>query len=142
MTNRDLLTEAFGLALDTHWDQTDKAGRPYITHVLRVTARMNSPIEQAVALLHDVMEDGALTRNDLSAFPLEVVDAVEALSRRLGEEYEDFILRVKNNSLARAVKIADLSDNLDPERRLPDSEKYIDRYSKAIKLLRDDYHVD
>jgi len=78
------------------------------------TARM-------VAALHDVVEDSEITIDDLRAagYGDEVCEAVDALTRRDGEGYDQMIARVAANPFARAVKIADLEDNMDPARRLP-----------------------
>ena len=109
-----LLETALQIALATHAGQQDKAGRPYILHPLRVMAAMHNDQERAVALLHDVIEDGDWDRARLieAGIPAEVADAVETLSRRDGEGYPAFIERVLGNPLAARVKRADIADNL------------------------------
>ena len=89
-----------------------------------------------VAALHDVVEDSALTLRDLreQGFPPLVVDAVDALTRREGEAYEDCIERVAVNSLAIKVKRADLESNLDVRRLTQVTSADIgrlERYRKA-----------
>ena len=50
-----MLEAAISLAVRTHQGQVDKAGQPYILHVLRVMFSVSSELEQIVAVLHDVM---------------------------------------------------------------------------------------
>ncbi|NBC46689.1 MAG: HD domain-containing protein [Gammaproteobacteria bacterium] len=109
-----LIETALQIALSAHRGQQDKAGRPYILHPLRVMAAMQTDAERAVALLHDVIEDGDWDRAGLieAGIPAAVADAVETLSRRDGEEYPAFIERVCANPLAARVKRADVEDNL------------------------------
>ena len=116
------LDMAIQLATRVHAGQVDKAGMPYILHPLRVMLDMDTPDERVVAVLHDVLEDakaGTVTAEILAAngFPAEVVQAVVTLTRVPGETYADYIHRVgQSGPLARKVKMADLLDNLDPER--------------------------
>ncbi|MBQ7607260.1 MAG: hypothetical protein IJU76_04760, partial [Desulfovibrionaceae bacterium] len=60
-----------------------------------------------VALLHDVLEDTEVTQEELAkVFPPEIIDAIFALTRQAGEDYESFIYRCATNRLSRKVKIA------------------------------------
>ena len=93
-----------------------------------------------VAALHDIVEDSTFTLRDLKdqGFPAQVVDAVDALTRREGESYEDSIERVAKNPLAAKVKRSDLLNNLDI-RRLPQVGSAdigrLERYRKAWERL-------
>ncbi|GIW40957.1 MAG: hypothetical protein KatS3mg076_1534 [Candidatus Binatia bacterium] len=123
-----------------HRGQKDKAGEPYILHVLRVMTAMSDDTSRMAAVLHDVVEDSHYTLEDLRAagFPEEVLDAVDALTRRPGESYEAFVRRAAAHPVARRVKLADLEDNLNL-RRLPsltrrDLER-LERYRAAWALL-------
>ncbi|MDX9721647.1 MAG: ADP-ribosylglycohydrolase family protein [Myxococcota bacterium] len=135
-----LLEKALQLALDAHRGQRDKAGCAYITHPLRLALKQDGPLNMSVALLHDVIEDSPHTAEQLEAqgFPIELVNAVVALSRKANESYEDFIERIACNRLAARIKLADLEDNLDIRRidtlTAPDWER-IQRYHKAHKRL-------
>jgi (p)ppGpp synthase/HD superfamily hydrolase len=96
---------------------------------------------QAAAVLHDVLEDTPITANELRAaeLPVEVVEAVIALTRRPEEPYEQYIERVACNDIAREVKLADLSDNLANNRRLakdPEALARIERYERATRRLK------
>ncbi len=121
------LQDAIALAHQAHEGQTDKAGARYVDHVLRVMSRMSTDEEKMAAVLHDVVEDAGVTLADLRAagYPEPVVQAVDCLTRRKPETYEEFIARVKLNALATKVKIADLEDNMNLGRlRQPRQEDY------------------
>ena len=112
------LAKAIALAAQAHGEQVDKAGEPYILHPLRMMQRLDDRAAQIVAVLHDVVEDTAITLEDLRAagFATAVVDAVDCVTRRAAESYEQFIVRTQGNELARQVKLADLEDNMDLKR--------------------------
>lgn len=135
------LDNAIKLATDAHAGQVDKGGQPYILHPLRVMLAMAITDERIVAVLHDVVEDTDVCCDHLywvHGFKPDIVTAIAALTRRNGEDYFDFIRRVAANSIARAVKIADLRDNLDPSRPLPDdpnSRARAQKYRRALSML-------
>lgn len=107
------------ISVRAHEGQTDKAGAPYIAHPARVAARVaDDPDAEAVAWLHDVIEDTGRSLDDLRAagMPERVVTAVEAISKRDNEERDAYYNRVAANPLALKVKYADLADNSDPAR--------------------------
>lgn len=112
------LEAAITLAVKAHAGQTDKAGRPYILHPLRVMTSMTTDEERATAVLHDVLEDTSVTAADLldAGMPGEVVDAVVAVTKVKPCVYDDYLEQVKSNPIARAVKLADLADNMDMSR--------------------------
>lgn len=124
----DLLKHAEEIAEAAHAGQTDKTGRPFIEHVRRVAAAVGEPGEKIVAFLHDVVEKGAgwgLERLAAVGFPAEILAAVDAMSRREGEDYGDFCRRALADPLARPVKCADLKDNLMQARQVgSDGGKY------------------
>lgn len=131
---------AIAIAVQAHAGQLDKAGEPYVLHPLRVMFRMTSMDERIVAVLHDVVEDSEWTLQGLQqeGFSHEVVTAVDALTRRDGESYEDFVRRAGANPLARRVKLADLEDNMDMTRivapKAGDTSRF-ERYRRAYALL-------
>ena len=112
------LEQAVDLATRFHAGQVDKAGNPYIEHVLRVMDAVDTDREKLVAVMHDLLEDTPLTASDLqcAGCPPQIVDGVEAMTKRDGEDYEDFIRRAAVHPIARAVKAADLADNADETR--------------------------
>lgn len=124
-----------------HEGQYDKGGVPYIMHPLAV-AEMMGQDENAVviALLHDIVEDTYISIHDLkcAGFDDVVIAAVEALTRRPGEKYMDYLGRVKCNELATKVKLGDLQHNSDLGRLAIIDEAAISlhkRYQKAIAFL-------
>ena len=116
-----LLEDAIAYAARCHRGQVDKAGQPYILHPIRVMLRVRTEAERIVGVLHDVVEDTEATMEDLKrmGLPDEILEAIDLVTRHRDESYEEFIDRLKSNSLARRVKLADLEDNLDLS-RLPD----------------------
>ena len=139
------IEEAIIWATEVHRGQVDKAGNPYILHPLRVMLRMTSDEARFVAVLHDTIEDSDHTLDDLRAlgYSETIIAAVDAVTRRADETYEQFIQRLKPNPLARKVKLADLLDNLDLRRANPvvaekDAER-LARYQRAwIELTQDE----
>ena len=134
---------AIALAVRAHHGQRypSPQAEPYILHPLRVMLRVSGVRARAVAVLHDVLEDTAVTAEELREANLssEVVDAVTALTRRSGQTYEQYIEQVAGNAIARPVKLADLADNLANNKRLtrrPDIVARIERYERAIRWLQ------
>jgi hypothetical protein len=124
---------------------TDKAGRPYIEHPIRVMDAMGTDVERIIAVLHDVLEDTPVTVDELHTrgCPPQVVEAVEILTKRLGEDYDAFIQRIRDsrNELALRVKISDIADNTD-EKRLAlldpaEAQRLRSKYSDTRPLLLD-----
>ena len=133
------LERAIEIATEAHKGQYDKAGNDYIGHPLRVMDMGRTEEEKIVGVLHDVVEDTEWTFAQLAAegFSQEVIDALQCVTKLSeNENYDDFIERVKKNPLATAVKINDLSDNMDI-RRLPYlSDKDIKRLKKYLKSYK------
>ncbi|GGI03540.1 HD domain-containing protein [Egicoccus halophilus] len=115
-----LLAAALCLAATAHAGTFDEASLPYLAHPMRVAARLVADGDDVVAagLLHDVVEDSTLTLDDLAAagFPTAVRDAVDALTKRDGEPYEQAISRAAADPIAARVKAADIADNADNAR--------------------------
>ena len=137
-----LIEKSLHIALRAYAGKTDKAGREYILHPLRVMAKMKTDLEMSAALLHDVIEDSNITAEQLLAegIPAEVVEAVVCLSKNENEDYQDFVARAKKNKLAARVKIADIEDNIDVL-RLPAVDEYdlarVQKYHTAWQFLND-----
>lgn len=137
------IEDAIALAVQAHRGQKDRAGAPYILHPLRMMFRVETDAEKVVAVLHDVVEDTDWTLDDLRAqgFPEEVVAAVDHLTRREEECYEEFVRRAAAHPVARRVKIADLEDNMDVRRTGTVTEKDVERltrYHRAWRSLTSD----
>ena len=129
--------------MQAHAGQVDKAGMPYIGHVMRVMQAGKTIDEKIVGVLHDMVEDTTWTFDALLAegFPVHIVDALRCVTKLSDDEpYESFINRVKTNPLAVAVKINDLTDNMDLRRlqTLTDADvqrlrKYLKAYQSLVK---------
>ncbi|MDD2139743.1 GTP pyrophosphokinase [Pseudomonas putida] len=140
MSAPNLIDMGLEWALKAYSGKVDKGGKPYILHPLRLMSRLDDPISQLVALLHDVIEDSPITGDELRAagFPESVVGTVEVLTRRSGETYEAFIDRIRTNPLARKVKLLDIEDNLNLLRLSAVTDKDLKRvakYHRAWKRL-------
>ena len=139
------LEDALIFAADAHRGQTDKAGKPYVAHPLRVMNNLGLDAtleEQMAALLHDVVEDCGVSLDDLRAagFDEAVVVAVDHLTKNAeGErDYQKTIERAAANPIARRVKMADLTDNMDLARiARPTAEDLarVEKYRKAKAWL-------
>lgn len=118
MNKTATIEDAILIAAEAHKGEKDKAGAAYILHPLRMMMKMNTEAEMMTAILHDVVEDSDWTIEDLreKGFPEEVLEAVERVTNREGESYEQFIERAGKNPIARQVKIADLEDNMNIKR--------------------------
>lgn len=136
----DIVSRAKALAHRAHAGQVDKAGRPYIEHVARVAAAVAyDPVSEAVAWLHDVLEDCPDFAEELWSFPAYVTSAVDKLTRWQGMTPTAYYKRVKRNAIAVNVKLADIADNASEERLALLDEKTAARlrrkYAKAIAAL-------
>lgn len=132
---------ALSIACQAHHGQLDKAGHPYIEHVLRVAQAVSSdPAAEVVALLHDVIEDCPQWRDRVvEAFPDSVVGSVLLLTRDASIPVEAYYAAIRQDPTALKVKLADIADNSDPKRlELLDTAtaaRLRTKYAKAIRLL-------
>ena len=135
------LERAIEIATEAHQGQFDKAGNDYIQHPLRVMAAGKTTDEKIVGVLHDVVEDTDWTFERLAAegFSNEILEALRCVTKLSeNEPYDKFIARVKANPLAVAVKLNDLSDNMDIRRldELTEKDfKRLQKYHRAYKQL-------
>ena len=128
---------ALKIATEAHKGQVDKAGVPYINHPLTVASLVDTEEEKIVALLHDTIEDTNITEQDLLnyGFSNKIVEAVKLLTHNKNVPYMDYVAKIKDNELARKVKIADLTHNSDLSRLKEITEKDKKRYEKYQKAL-------
>ena len=136
----DKTKKAMKLCFEAHKDQVDKSGMPYMFHPFHVAEQMKDEATTIVALLHDVVEDTKYTLDDIAKMGLgqDVVDALTLMTHDKSVEYLDYVAKIKDNPIARAVKLADLAHNSDPTRLdVIDEEarKRSEKYKKAIALL-------
>ena len=135
--------KAFEIAKKAHAGQVDKAGVDYIFHPMTVAFQCggdNSAI--IVALLHDVAEDTNLTienlRDEINLTAEEVL-ALKILTHDKNIPYFEYIQKIKTNSLATKVKIADLKNNSDLSRISLPTEKdlsRVEKYQRALQILK------
>jgi (p)ppGpp synthase/HD superfamily hydrolase len=126
------VSKALKIATRAHRGQLDKAGEPYINHPKAVARMLGTEETQTVALLHDVVEDTAVTLGNLkdAGFSDDIITAVDCLSQREGERREEYIMRVAKNPLATMVKLADLKHNQDLSRIKSLGEKDFERVAR------------
>ena len=141
MIYTELTIRAINLAYAAHHGQFDKGGVPYIFHPIHLAEQMDDEISTCVALLHDTVEDTAVTLEQLAKeFPKEVVEAVRLLTHAEDVEYFDYVRAIKENPVAVKVKLADLDHNGDPKRicNQGNAEKRRVKYAAARKILTEE----
>lgn len=140
MVYTELSKKAMKIAYQAHKNQLDKGGMPYIFHPLHLAEQMDTEYSVITALLHDVIEDGSISLEDLKAegFPDPVLEALSLLTHNKNVPYLEYIQQLKSNELARKIKLADLAHNSDTT-RLSCLDEYsrrrIKKYKRAIALL-------
>lgn len=136
-----LTKQALLLCFAAHKSQTDKSGLPYVFHPFHLAEQMTDEYTTVAALLHDVVEDTEYTLADLQAmgYPAPVLEALALLTHTDDTPYMDYVARIKQNPIARAVKLADLAHNSDVTRLDAVTEadrRRIEKYKQAQALLR------
>lgn len=131
---------ALKLAFDAHKNQVDKTGLPYVFHPFHLAEQMDDENSTCVALLHDVVEDTDMTFEELEqyGFNQEILAALKLLTHDLRVPYMDYVKMIKDNAIARKVKLADLKHNSDLSRLDNIDESALERnqkYHAAILLL-------
>ncbi|MBR5093960.1 MAG: GTP pyrophosphokinase [Oscillospiraceae bacterium] len=135
-----LTRKAMRLAYEAHHGQLDKEGMPYIFHPARVASGFTDETGACVAWLHDVVEDTGRSIADIRAagFPEEVCRALALLTHDKSVPYMDYVRRLSADPVAKAVKLADLRDNMDPARpsRIDaEVERRMQKYQRAYRFL-------
>ena len=136
------LERAIEIAVSAHKGVFDKGGNPYILHPLRVMMSLTTNDEKIVGVLHDVVEDSDdwnFEKLKAEGFSDTVLDGLRAVTKfSEDEDYDAFIQRGLNNNIGRAVKIADIRDNLDVTRigELKDKDlKRLNKYKTSLDIL-------
>ena len=137
MTNK-----AMQIAYAAHHGQTDYSGIPYIFHPFHLAEQMDDEYSCCVALLHDTVEDTDVTIEDLcKEFPCEVTDAIKLMTHSDGTDYFEYVRAIKDNPIAKKVKLADLAHNSDQSRCIGcdiPAERLLaweEKYTKAKQIL-------
>jgi len=145
MNQWEMVGKAIEISVGAHNGQIDKSGMPYILHPLRVMAEFKDPYLMAIAVLHDVIEDTAVTLENLNelGFPCRVIEGVEAMTYKKDETRDQYYSRVKRNHDAREVKIKDIFDNMSPDRMglltQADRIRLTTKYGHALEAV---YSID
>ena len=128
---------ALKLCFAAHKDQQDKSGMPYVFHPFHLAEQMQTEETTIVALLHDVVEDTDYTLEDLAAMGFDpvVIEALTLLTHDENVPYMDYVRTIKDNPVAKAVKLADLQHNSDLSRLDTVDEKALARREKYLKAL-------
>ena len=139
MTNR-----AMQIAYQAHHGQLDANGIPYILHPVHLAEQMDDEISCTVALLHDVVEDTHMTMENLAGeFPGEVIEALQLLTHREGVPYFDYVHAIRENPIAKKVKLADIAHNSDQSRCVGSGvprkklDAWKNKYKKALEILQE-----
>lgn len=139
-----LTVKALKIAYEAHQGQYDKSGIPYIFHPYHLAEQMDNEYTICIALLHDVIEDTSITIQDLEKeFPVEITEAIKLLTHTHDDKYEEYIVKIKENELAKIVKLADLKHNLDESRLTngnnisnKEQKRLREKYLSAMELLK------
>ena len=133
-----MLEKAIQIASEAHIGQVDKAGQPYVLHLIRVMNAGRTESEKICGILHDLVEDTNWTFDDLKkeGFSEEIINALKCVTKQPNERYTHFIERIKKNPLAVNVKLNDLKDNMDITRLTYITEKDIQRLNKYLKAYQ------
>lgn len=142
MLYTDLTKRALKLCFAAHRDQTDKSGLPYVFHPFHLAEQMPDELTTVVALLHDVVEDTPYTLEDLAklGFPQKVLSSLARLTHDPSVPYLDYVAALKEDPIARQVKLADLRHNSDLTRldHVDDKARQrAEKYAAAIRLLEE-----
>lgn len=135
-----LTKKAMKLCFETHKDQVDKTGIPYVFHPFHLAEQMDDEISTVCALLHDVVEDSDMTLEGLSemGFPCEVVEVLSLLTHAEDVPYMEYVHKISNHPIATKVKIADLKHNSDLS-RLDEIDEWAikrnEKYAEALRIL-------
>jgi (p)ppGpp synthase/HD superfamily hydrolase len=134
--------KALKLCFEAHKEQVDKSGMPYVFHPFHLAEQMETEETTIVALLHDLVEDTDYTIEDLTSmgFGKRVTDAIALMTHSDDVDYMDYVRTIKENPIAKAVKLADLRHNSDLSRLDVVDEKALkrkDKYIKAIAILEE-----
>ena len=141
MIYTDETKKALKLCFEAHKNQVDKSGLPYVFHPFHVAEQMTDEATTIVALLHDVVEDTDYTLEDLAAegFGKDILEAVALMTHEDDVPYLDYVAKLKDNPIARAVKLADLAHNSDLSRigEVDDeTRERLEKYKKPTALLK------
>ena len=142
MIYTDMTKKALKICFNAHKDQVDKTGMPYVFHPFHLAEQMDTEDAVCVALLHDTVEDTLISFEDLinEGFNDSIINALKLLTHNDDTPYLEYVARIKENPLARKVKLADLRHNSDLTRLDLTKDKIPPKYNlylEAIKILEE-----
>jgi (p)ppGpp synthase/HD superfamily hydrolase len=131
----DRYSKILDFIVTKHGEQVDKAGKPYFLHPITVALLCQNESEKIVALLHDILEDTNTLPQELLALGVtsDELNAIQLLTKPKNEDYLHYIKRVSKNPIARHVKMADLTHNMDLSRLPYITDKDIQRKNKYLQ---------
>ena len=134
MTDKEMIAAARMIAKLAHRGQMDKAGNDYFSHPEAVAAMLDQPQEKVVGYLHDTVEDTEVTVEEIrEIFGNRIADAVALMTHEESVPYMDYVKEIGKDPLARKVKLADLTHNMDIRRIKNPGQKDYDRIERKYK---------
>jgi len=132
------LQKALEIAVEAHNGQQGKDGSPYVLHPIRLMLSLESNDARIAALLHDVVEDTPVAIDDLrsAGFSETVLEAIRLLTHLDHDDYDEYVEKLSKNPLARQVKLADLTDNMNIKRLPEVREKDLQRLAKYHRVWK------
>ena len=139
----NLYDRALLLVSDLFKDKRDKAGDPYINHLIRVSVKLDTDELKIAGLLHDVLEDTDVNKEMLSelGFSKRIIEIVSGVTNIKGLDYNSKIKKIIDSGDIDVIKLkySDMSDNADKDRlsRLPaiTRNRLIKKYKNNLILL-------
>jgi len=135
----ELLNKMLVLATNSHANQYDKGGTPYILHPLAVMQMLLTDDEelQCIALGHDIVEDCEVTYDQLreEGMTTRIIDGIRSLTKIPGETYQQYKEKVKSNPDAVLVKMCDIRHNTDIRRLRGVAERDIKRMERYFHFF-------
>jgi (p)ppGpp synthase/HD superfamily hydrolase len=152
----NIVEKAAEFAKKAHEGQKRRDGKPYFTHVEAVAKKVDEDWFNliprsaqpywnrykdhvvAAAFLHDCAEDCGVSKQDLldAGFSEMTAEIVDILTKKEGENYFDFIMRIHNGGGFRtgavAVKLSDLWHNMNDNAK---EGSLLDKYRLAEYIL-------
>ena len=142
ITTVDEISNAIELATRAHYGQVDKQGELYILHPLRVMMKFDDKDDRIIAVLHDAIEDSELELEDLDDYGFSdyVISIIDLLTKKEGQEYNEYLETIKENPVAKKIKLADIEDNISRLNGLykidrPTARRLERKYSEAKRFL-------
>ena len=137
----ELVKKAAQISFEAHKNDKDKSGYPYFMHPFTLAIQFDDEASVCVALLHDVIEDHgdrfSFDYLESQGFTSNILDALKLLTHEDGVDYLDYVREIKNNPIAKKVKLADLKHNSDLRRCDGVKPPKYELYLKAIEILED-----